>query len=651
MEMSNYDFDHSLDGMLRALIGEQDRVWIHSEIVRADQHGPMTVITLKAKQSEGFVNVKEGWRIRGTYDDGSSWYAEIIDIDRHYPPTVVVCGEKEITENIGPKCWFSETDFLEQVRTWISRKRDSNSAELPMAYLQLIHKHPLTKETAGGRMPLVPEVSENLRKAVEKFELSTSLPLRPAQKRAVKLVTQEFGVVWGPPGTGKTYTLGALVNALRTDNNKVLILAPTNVAADTAALAIDSAATKLGFPIEPGELVRPGYPQLPELESRPHLMGWQETLEQMRVNLSTKAIERQKLERERTRSHGRSRKQLQQTVAKHKLDERNLKSARSKMFWNLAPSARIIVTTLHSAMNNEEILNDILDHNLNVILDEAGMIPRFLFARLMDLEPDRLFLFGDFKQLGPIRHNRNKQDRNSIYWIGHSAFDAVGLTNIDDAEEMEKNDLLVMLTQQSRMRTELCESVSKVFYGGKLAAVDSAPAIISITNQPESGIVIADPDLWQTEIARLMPELPEREKVKNHCPRAVMTAVGIASAILQTNENATTLLLSPFKNQASALNKYASSVIASFEGRWKAGTVHISQGQEGDFVIFCPVKPSHGWLTGRMGRLDIERLLCVTFSRARTQVIVVAKPNEIPSCPLLKELCAGASEWKPSFCN
>lgn len=53
-----------------------------------------------------------------------------------------------------------------------------------------------------------------------------------------------MGIVWGPPGTGKTTTLAEMVAALVSAGERVLVLAPTRIASDGACLAIDEAITR-----------------------------------------------------------------------------------------------------------------------------------------------------------------------------------------------------------------------------------------------------------------------------------------------------------------------------------------------------------------------------------------------------------------------
>ncbi len=69
----------------------------------------------------------------------------------------------------------------------------------------------------------------------------TFIPNNDAQDNAVRMgvTAEDFSLIHGPPGTGKTYTLARLVRALVENGNRVLVSAFTNRAVDNALEALE----------------------------------------------------------------------------------------------------------------------------------------------------------------------------------------------------------------------------------------------------------------------------------------------------------------------------------------------------------------------------------------------------------------------------
>lgn len=75
------------------------------------------------------------------------------------------------------------------------------------------------------------------------IELSPSFPeLRERQRAAYSLLSYRAGFLWGPPGTGKTTAAAAMVaDLVNSDPDaRVLLIAPTNSAADQLLIATDN---------------------------------------------------------------------------------------------------------------------------------------------------------------------------------------------------------------------------------------------------------------------------------------------------------------------------------------------------------------------------------------------------------------------------
>jgi len=75
--------------------------------------------------------------------------------------------------------------------------------------------------------------------------------------------------IWGPPGTGKTQTIGAIGEQLYRRGRSVLLVSHTNTAVDQALLKI---ADQLGGELEAGELLRLGEPVVQRLREREDLL-------------------------------------------------------------------------------------------------------------------------------------------------------------------------------------------------------------------------------------------------------------------------------------------------------------------------------------------------------------------------------------------
>lgn len=623
----------SFAGIKRALDGELESMRpISFEVEKVDADERHHVIKLSPGSRVRLREDFEGWSAAGEKLPGGEypWVGEVAAVDVEHSALAVV----QLSGNSSPadsrKIFLYEPDYQRVTRDW-SEERHHQGKSLPQLYLEI---------RAGEAQRARPILD------LTRF-LSPSVPLRERQKAAVAAAGRPVSLVWGPPGTGKTYTLGYAAACLCLAGKKVMVVAPTNAATDQAALSIDDAMTVLGSPLSLGQLIRPGRPQLAELERREHLMAWTALLKKTSEEILALREEIKKVERARLGSVEPERTALNHQLAKLKNELKDIEVRRAASLWELAFEARIIVTTTTASLHHQEILAAFTEQDSALLLDEASMIPRYLLARFADISPSHLAVFGDVRQLGPIRRNQSRTDQNSIFWVSDSVFDALNARSDVDLESLEKSGCLVMLNEQSRMNDGLCNLISRSFYRGQLKTVGSPELPPLLAGWPEMAVATANP--WFFPVPRSAPAvgLEDRPNFQGkRCERSAWVALSIAESLLKDSPERSILLVSPFRNQADLLRKLVRAHLSHFP-RVVAGTVHVCQGQEADLVIFDPVLPQHPWLLGSFGEREMKSLFCVGFSRAKVQLIIIGRREELLSNPLLDAMCRHGEEWIP----
>ncbi|KAJ8601055.1 hypothetical protein CTAYLR_004483 [Chrysophaeum taylorii] len=282
----------------------------------------------------------------------------------------------------------------------------------------------------GAASPVLDALSNRGGRAVDfsiKDSSSVDRSLNDAQRRAVRLAESEpVSLVWGPPGTGKTRTLGAIISRAARRGERVLAAAGSHAAADALLAAVDDArATK----------VRVGHP----------------------ARLSSAAA-RHALECHMERADGAEvvadvRKELRELVAGRRWREarktrRELASREAKLAETVLRRAVVFSTNAGAAFLEAEFDLVVVDEAAQA-LEASCWIPI-----LKASDAGRVVLAGDHKQLAPVVRSGNE---NSV--LRTSLFERLVRTRVPR----------VMLDTQYRMRPAVCDWPSRAFYGGRLA--------------------------------------------------------------------------------------------------------------------------------------------------------------------------------------
>lgn len=424
---------------------------------------------------------------------------------------------------------------------------------------------------------------------------------------------QAWSILWGPPGTGKTYTTGQQIAEVLSDKSeRFLVVSTTNRATDAVALSIGMAAqAKCPQSIEAGELLRIGKGASLQTFQNKSLEAMLQGTESEMLNDIDSLAQQLKLF-EDWDEKALIRKQIAQ-LRMGGSDQSN------RIF--IDSSVRVVMATAFKAMRfiDTEVIRRMLECGeapfTTIFIDEAGLLSRAAIAALSLLASRRVVLVGDSKQLAPISRISRIVPTKQETWLAKS-----GLSHLDHFDSTQPN--VHLLSEQRRMHPQVCEAISKYQYDGNLK---SAPE--TATRPPRAPDLLANESraIWYVldeEASDLASIRAERGPGNRSWIREITPDI-LAKLFHDSGmRRSSGLYLSPFRAQSQAIAKwFAAEKITT----WESSTVHSQQGHEADIVIFDTVNAgSYGWPYD-----EWKRLINVGLSRAREAVIVLASRSEM----------------------
>lgn len=390
-----------------------------------------------------------------------------------------------------------------------------------------------------------------------------------------------WGMIWAPPGTGKTDLIGRQVAACSDDpTERFLVVSTTNKATDAAAISIG--------------------------------LHWQST--------SSNAIENGQLRRLGISPFARN-------FAARNLGGILCTSNQKAHF--VSQDARVIVATTHNVL---ELINDPEIHSMiaaghapftTVVVDEAGQLPRAVVAVLSLLASRRVVLAGDSKQLEPVSRTSRVESTNQATWLSSSA-----LHDLRSFKQLAPQ--LHVLYQQHRMHPDVRKIVSANQYEDKLT---DAPSVLSrqfavpplLADQPRTIWYVLDAD--GDDVPSIRAERgPAGRSWLRAKTRDVLNRILADPQLKQMRGH----FVTPFVAQAHDIARlFAEHGLTN----WTSDTVYGRTVSESDLVIFDTVNAgSCGWTEDQW-----QRVVNVGMSKAREFMILLASRAEMEQ-PFLKRL-------------
>jgi len=468
--------------------------------------------------------------------------------------------------------------------------------------------------------------------------------LNQRQQKAIQASLQyPVSIIWGPPGTGKTSTLGhVVVHALNHDHS-VLFVSNTNRAVDVGCLSMLQAMKLSGRTEYLDTLCRFGDPAIrdPELDRcsfDQKMAEWklrqQQRFERLQVVYRDYLdVERELLDLE-LEGHelplALSQRQslLLSELKRHgglEAVEQKLEKMQTPNELTLLLRHRLICTTLAKVCTSELLASPSFDV---VIIDEASMAALPYVLILASKAKKHLVFAGDPMQLPPIAVTDQLEAKR---YLEEDIF--IRLSGAEHPSALfqwqdRHAGFITFFDTQYRMQADVGSLISRFFYQGRLVSeTGSSVGLDRMGNALQ---------LWDT--TPLAPRLTQQEALAGFQPVNETHITFVIQRLRHLLMDSFLALqdigiIVPFR---SGVSSYRTALRQVGMESVEVGTIHTYQGREKRMIIFDTMMsgmvPSNGGVRhfsvrpfdeGKNG-LSVIRLLNVALSRAKDHLIIVA---------------------------
>lgn len=444
----------------------------------------------------------------------------------------------------------------------------------------------------GKRPPMKP--------AMESLDLSSEMTSEQQRILSKIIQAEEYFLLWGPPGTGKTsIVLRHLVDHLsQNTQEQLLLLAFTNRAVDEICEALDAV----------GGAIRDNYFRIGS-------------------SYATAPKYQPQLLQEKMKGVG-SRKDLQKILADH----------------------RIVVGTVAAVVGKAELLQ--LKAFDRLIIDEASQILEPLLIGLL-AHFKRFVLIGDHKQLPAVVTQPSEDSA-----VADAELISLGLGNLRNSlferlyrkcQENAWDWALDKLSHQGRMHQEIMAFPSQHFYGDQLKILpDSIPVHLrqvakyplKPNDHPLSGLLCSKRMIF---LPTPIDEGSPAQKTNQHEAQMVADLVANFQALYTHNERAFSSdsigVITPYRAQIAQIRTALQNRALPDESI-TIDTVERYQGGARDIILISLCTNSSFQLLSlaSLSEEGVDRKLNVALTRAREQIILLGNPDILRQNPVYAAL-------------
>ncbi|MFN8344683.1 MAG: AAA domain-containing protein [Spirosomataceae bacterium] len=452
-------------------------------------------------------------------------------------------------------------------------------------------------------------------------EQTYSLPLpqlNNSQRSAVHKIlnANELAIIHGPPGTGKTTTLVQAIKALvKRDNQKILVVAPSNAAVDLLSEKLHD---------EGLNVVRVGNPnRVTErltaltLDSKsaehPHMKEAK--------RLKKQAQEFKNMAHKYKRNFGKSERDQRKLLFEeaHKI-MKEVDKTEQYIVEDVLSKAQVITATLVGS--NHYTVRDL--RYQTVVIDEAGQALEPA-CWIPILKAQKVILAGDHCQLPPTIKSEQ------------AAKGGLSTTLLEKCTQSHP-EAVTLLEEQYRMHEQIMGYSSQIFYQNKLKAHASvARQLLFAQDRPVVFVDTAGCG-FEEKLEGTSSTNPEEAAL------LLKHLTGLAAewqAQPGYNTFPSIALISPYKQQIQVINEQlAHSVeLKPYLSHIAANTVDSFQGQERDIVYISMTRSNS---EGNIGFLADIRRMNVAMTRARKKLVIVGDSATLAQFPFYADFISYA---------
>lgn len=464
-----------------------------------------------------------------------------------------------------------------------------------------------------------------------------------SQKNAVqKALNNNITYIWGPPGTGKTATLGFIIANFLNQQKRVLFVSNTNRAVDVGVLSVMDALADIQPDFDVQNITRFGEAWLND--ERLDAVLFEHQVKEKLDNRKAEAVELSQLldqfnamqaQVDALMDEDKAVPQaldLQAQLLGNKIDRLGGPEAVEETIERLLninerhelKKKQLVATTMAKVCTSELFYNLSYDA---VVVDEASMagIPYLLLMAAKCKH--HLVITGDPMQLPPISITN---DREATAFLEQDVFTYV--SGADSTEALfawhdAHPEFTCFFDTQYRLQSDLAGIISSVFYEGRLKTASATG------KKASASVALIDSSKYGPSIEQ---EKSERGFKPVNTVHLRLIEESLKKLLLKYPSDHIGIVV-PFRSSVYQVRNYLRSKgVRGVE----VGTIHTFQGREKAVIIFdtvmsgerqfgqerhYSVRPFDESKNG----LSVPRLLNVAFSRSKELLVVLADMNHI----------------------